>query len=626
MSKINLIIPINGLGNRFKDDGYEIPKPLIRVLGKPMIFWLFDNLDLTKVKDIIIPYTSILDNFNFQSQIRERYKHVNFKFISLNYPTRGAAETVQVAISNLDASDASNIMIMDCDTFYFEDVVDKYVNSSKKNNIFYFEDKNEKPIYSYIKIQNGLVSDIIEKEKISNNANCGIYCFENQDVLRRYCDTLLENGETQKNEFYISGLYKLMLRDNVSIGCNEVKDFHCVGTPLQLKIFCENNKPEKIRRFCFDLDQTLVSKPSIDGDYSSVTPIEKNINFLRYLKSLGHYIMLLTARRMRTHDGNPGKVVKDIGLITLKTLEDFNIPYDEIHFSKPWADFYIDDLAVNCNLDLEKEIGFYNSSIMSRKFNKVEILNNLVIKTGNIDGERFYYSEIQKYDGIKNLFPKMIEQASDKIIIEKIQGINFSYLYTNNNLTENNFKEFLAVIKRIHSIEGDFDDFGMIHDSVKKKVAERYMFYDYSRFNSHKEVYDGIVNFLDEYYSKKRSISIIHGDPVFTNIIITNDNNIKLIDMRGKIGDVYSIFGDPIYDISKIYQSLSGYDFILNNKVDYDRNKNIMNIFEKWVEENYGFTKEEIRKFTAMLYFSLIPLHDDEKCGQYFSMAKKLIQ
>jgi hypothetical protein len=50
---------------------------------------------------------------------------------------------------------------------------------------------------------------------------------------------------------------------------------------------------------------------------------------------------------MKTHNGNIGKINADIGKITFDTLEKFNIPYDEIYFGKPHADFYIDDLAIN---------------------------------------------------------------------------------------------------------------------------------------------------------------------------------------------------------------------------------------------------------------------------------------
>ena len=35
--KIQLVVPMSGIGKRFKDAGYKIPKPLIKVRGKEII-------------------------------------------------------------------------------------------------------------------------------------------------------------------------------------------------------------------------------------------------------------------------------------------------------------------------------------------------------------------------------------------------------------------------------------------------------------------------------------------------------------------------------------------------------------------------------------------------------------
>ena len=52
-------------------------------------------------------------------------------------------------------------------------------------------------------------------------------------------------------------------------------------------------------------------------------------------------------------------------------------------------------------------------------------------------------------------------------------------------------------------------------------------------------------------------------DPVFSNVIATPDAGLKLVDMRGKLGDVLTIRGDCMYDFAKTYQSVCGYDFVL---------------------------------------------------------------
>ena len=56
-----ILIPLGGLGQRFKEVGYSLPKPLINVFGKPILFWLLDNLSISKdINFIYIPY-----NFEF---------------------------------------------------------------------------------------------------------------------------------------------------------------------------------------------------------------------------------------------------------------------------------------------------------------------------------------------------------------------------------------------------------------------------------------------------------------------------------------------------------------------------------------------------------------------------------
>jgi len=99
--------------------------------------------------------------------------------------------------------------------------------------------------------------------------------------------------------------------------------------------------------YCFDLDGTLVTDPVVPNDYSTTQPISENINVVRELKRRGHKIIINTSRRMKTYNGNVGAALRDIGLVTLQSLQAMNIPYDEIFFGKPYADYYIDDKAMD---------------------------------------------------------------------------------------------------------------------------------------------------------------------------------------------------------------------------------------------------------------------------------------
>ena len=39
-----IVIPLGGIGERFKQNGYTLPKGLIKVLGKPILYYLLDCL------------------------------------------------------------------------------------------------------------------------------------------------------------------------------------------------------------------------------------------------------------------------------------------------------------------------------------------------------------------------------------------------------------------------------------------------------------------------------------------------------------------------------------------------------------------------------------------------------
>lgn len=44
------------------------------------------------------------------------------------------------------------------------------------------------------------------------------------------------------------------------------------------------------------------------------------------------------------------------------------------------------------------------------------------------------------------------------------------------------------------------------------------------------------------------------------------ESNVAFVDMRGSLGDMVCTKGDVNYDLSKVYQSLCGYDFIIMDK------------------------------------------------------------
>ena len=618
---MNIIIPIGGLGQRFKDEGYLMPKPLISVLGKTMIYRVIDNLSLNDEDTIYIVYNSQLKEFNFENLVNFYFPKKNIKFISLDHVTKGASETILYGLNEMPVKELEKeFLILDCDTFYEEDILEMYRKSDNKNMIFYFEDKQTNPIFSYIKLDpSNWVTKIAEKVKISDWANTGAYGFHTGRTLKQYIEKL----PLISTELYTSCVYNEMLKDNLVIKGQQISKFNCVGTPLQLQIYCNKNKHNsEPLRVCFDFDNTLVSYPTIPGDYYSVEPIQRNINFLKLLHSLGHTIIIYTARRMKTHGGNVGRVVADISRVTLDTLDKFDIPYDEIYFGKPYANFYIDDLAVNPSISMNQAIGVYDTEIAPRTFNKVDYNKDKVVKTTSNEGEIYWYQNIPR--GCGYMFPKVYDITDNQITMENIEGVSFSYLYTNKQLKTEQLINLTAQLRQLHEHETKVDKYPKVYADYNQKLRDRY--YNnlelYNKYIHVESIFKKLDNLL--FYYDDAIFSVIHGDPVFTNVLQT-EQGLKFIDMKGKIDGELTIIGDTYYDLAKVYQSILGYDFILNDiELDNIYIDEFRNVFEGLFEPK-GL--RIIKIITASLFFTLMPLHteDQDKFAKYFKIINTLL-
>jgi capsule biosynthesis phosphatase len=609
---MNILIPLGGIGKRFADYGYQLPKPLIKVLGKEIIFWLLDSLKTDEGDEIFIPYNEYLEYFNFGEIVNSKYPNIKLTPIP---NTKGASETILKGLDHFDIK--GKVVILDGDTWYNENIIEK-IKKVEGNSVLYFESKNPNPIYSYIQIKDGIISNIKEKVKISDNANSGCYVFKSSEDLR---SKILEIGFESESELYTSQVIGRMIESGEIFIPIRVHDFYVLGTPHQIIQFSKTYEIPK-KRFCFDLDNTLVTYPKIDGDYTSVEPINDTINYLKKLKEKGHTIIIYTARRMRTHGGNIGSVIADIGKITMETLEKYDVPYDELYFGKPYAHYYVDDLMINPKSDLNKSLGFYMEDVSPRHFNEVEIGKTFVKKSGDpkLKGEIEYYKWIQDNgtEDIKKLFPLMISYTDNSLELEKINGINFSTMYVNNILSTENLKLLFDKIKILHSnSEGNKIHFD--YPNLSKKFRERVNTYDYESYGVSENEIIEIEKKLLKIESDGFTNVMIHGDCVFSNVLLSDSGDLKFVDVRGIVGDKKTCYGLYLYDYAKIYQSLIGYDEILMDKKIKKSYKDLMiDYFRSYVGED-DFQK--IKIISRSLILSLVPLHNDkEKIKKYINL------
>jgi capsule biosynthesis phosphatase len=617
-----IAIPIGGVGQRFSDCGYVKPKPLSMANGESIVNRVINSIPRDEDLIILVAYTKELLSFNFETYLIKHHPKRKFLFKVLEYQTRGAAETLLCLLNSFDLDQNSSIMSIDCDTIQQTDSIQKFF-SIDTEAVMYFVDDTESKLYSFINTsEDGMVIEIREKVRISNRACSGAYGFSSVRRAKELLTKVISRG-LSSNEFYLSLAIHEALMVGYKVASIPTTEKLCLGTPQELQVCSLSARlMSDPKTFCVDLDGTLVSFPRIIGDYNSVEPIYKNILFLQNIKKRGHRIIIHTARGMLSCNGDVGLIEKIHYSVIEDTLKRFDIPYDEILLGKPLADFYIDDLSVNAASNLEKETGFYTDSINARSRNVVTHNEDLVTKITSNKGEVHWYNNIPSE--VKHLFPRCTT-IGNKLIMERIDGMSLSSLFINGSMTEVNIDRLMIDLSLIHATKAVGEAEVNIYDLYLPKLMERYCMLPKRISAISSDLMIFFVEFFTEYQKKNSAVlSVIHGDAVFTNILIDQNGTLRFIDMRGMVGNKETIYGDRNYDYAKILQSLLGYDSLLrgvhiNSKY---RDSLIAHFIEKCPAN-----ERDIRAIAAYLLFTLIPLHEDNALlqDQSFSLAKQVI-
>jgi len=598
---LHIFILCGGNGKRMNE--YSFPKPLNMINGKPLIYYTLSNLPI-EIKELNFIVGSHLLEYNFNEIVINLFPKIKCNFYNLPYFTRGAIESAYLGIKNLNIK--GSIVFLDNDNLYsFPTDFYKYHENAF---IGYFDDNTNSENYSFITINDDLsVSNIKEKVRISNFAVAGVYGFTSLQQFKEVANRVLHRNCDLK-EFYMSILYEDLLKNGCVIDSLKFESIHHIGTyDDMINELLIKNKILKLptMRICFDLDNTIVTYPSIPGDYSTVKPIEKIITFMRKLKSDGNTIIIYTARRMKTHNHNSAAALADIGEITFKTLRDFDIPFDEIVFGKPIADIYIDDKSINPYKNDMKLFGIMDfdshknplNKLDTNKYNTIELENGIIKKTGlseYLDGEIYFYKKMTTIDNleIKNLFPVFYKNnGNTTLFIENIIGIPFYSLYKNEMITSRHLSKLFSSIQKLHSYKYSNDEIDINCDDIinnySLKLKNRFMNKDDYPFEDANEIQELVLKRLDDYYLKYNKsfeiCDIIHGDLWFSNILIDYSDNIKLIDVKGKVFDKYTTKGHIYYDYGKLYQSFLGFDEILyGDSVDKAYKRYMLSYFENY--------------------------------------------
>jgi dTDP-glucose pyrophosphorylase len=237
---INVVVPMAGAGSRFVSAGYTNPKPFIDVLGKPMIQWVIENLTTTlEHKFIFICQNQHREKFLFDKKLHELCP--NSVIIGIDGLTQGAAETVLFATSLID--NENPLVIANSDQFVEYKVENFFQNlNSQGIDGSILTMTSHDPKWSYLKYDGDLkVTQVREKEVISNEATVGIYGFARGSDFVLGARNMIQADRRVNGEFYVAPVYNELIGYGLNISFENIGsdkgNMNGLGTPEDLLMF-----------------------------------------------------------------------------------------------------------------------------------------------------------------------------------------------------------------------------------------------------------------------------------------------------------------------------------------------------------------------------------------------------
>ena len=235
--KMNILIPMAGAGSRFQQAGYTFPKPLIDVEGKPMIQVVVENLNI-EANYIYVVQKSHREKFNLDTMLN--LITPGCRIVETEGITEGAACTALLAKDLIDSD--SPLFFANSDQFVEWDSNEfmyKMNETDCDGGIVTF--RSAHPKWSFAKIdERGLVTEVAEKNHISDIATVGFYYWKKGSDFVKYAESMIEKEIRVNNEFYVCPVFNEAIGDDKQIRIFDVDKMWGLGTPEDLKHFLEN--------------------------------------------------------------------------------------------------------------------------------------------------------------------------------------------------------------------------------------------------------------------------------------------------------------------------------------------------------------------------------------------------
>jgi NDP-sugar pyrophosphorylase family protein len=239
------LIPLAGRGSRFSTLGYEKPKPLLEVSGKPMVIQAANSLPQSQ-KLIFVTLEEHLKNYPLEKVLKDEF--VNPKIISLEDVTQGQAITCSLGLKDEDINSSLLIAAADNSMIYDQNKYQKLIEDENiEAIIFTFRNhassKNNPQMYGWVKTDNKnnaisvSVKVPISKKIHKDHAIVGTFWFKKVEFFSQGLKNLIDKNIKINKEYYVDSLMGELINLGLNVKVFEVDNYLCWGTPNDYETF-----------------------------------------------------------------------------------------------------------------------------------------------------------------------------------------------------------------------------------------------------------------------------------------------------------------------------------------------------------------------------------------------------
>ena len=239
---MQVVIPMSGIGKRFGDAGYTVPKPLIVVDGRPIISYVIDMFP-GETNFLFICNREHLETTPLRS-VLQQYKPGG-RIVAIEPHKKGPVYAVSQCLDQID--DEDEVIVNYCD-FYsdwdYSDFLNDTHTRAAEGCVPSYRGFHPHMLgtdnYAFIKDEDRWLKAIQEKQPFTDDrmaeyASNGTYYFRHGRHVKKYFAELMVQDVQVNGEFYVSMIYNLMVRDGLAVSVYEVPHMLQWGTPKDLE-------------------------------------------------------------------------------------------------------------------------------------------------------------------------------------------------------------------------------------------------------------------------------------------------------------------------------------------------------------------------------------------------------